>query len=153
MPHADWTTRPAEPGDFDDWRDLFAGYCAFYSCPTSERHQRLVWSWIQDQGSVRALLAVPAAGGPSAGLAHLRPWVRPLRGQLCGYLDDLFVAPAHRGSGAADALFDGIEALARAEGWAIVRWMTAPDNHRAQRLYDRRADRTPWVTYDLPTGP
>ena len=149
MTDSGWTTRAADPADFDAWRELFAGYCAFYACPTSDEHQRLVWSWIQDAGSVHALLAVPAGGGDPAGLAHLRPWVRPLRGQVCGYLDDLFVAPAARGTGAADALFDGIDALARAEGWAIVRWMTAADNHRAQALYDRRAVRTPWVTYDM----
>ena len=40
-------------------------------------------------------------------------------------------------------------ALARERGWSVVRWITAEDNATAQRLYDRHATRTPWVTYDL----
>jgi hypothetical protein len=31
--------------------------------------------------------------GEPRGLAHLREWVRPLRGVRSGYLDDLFVDP------------------------------------------------------------
>jgi hypothetical protein len=30
-----------------------------------------------------------------------------------------------------------------------VRWITAADNATAQRLYDRVATKTAWVTYDL----
>ena len=48
--------------------------------------------------TVEALVAAPVDGdgnetGEIQGLAHLREWVRPLRGVKCGYLDDLFVDP------------------------------------------------------------
>ena len=66
-----------------------------------------------------------------------------------GFLDDLFVDPPARGSGAAHALIEAVEAVARARGWLTVRWITADDNYRARGLYDKLATRTMWVTYDL----
>jgi ribosomal protein S18 acetylase RimI-like enzyme len=75
--------------------------------------------------------------------------VRPLRGVVCGYLDDLFVEPAFRGSGAVDALFGEINRIALERDWAVVRWTTAEDNARARAVYDRVATRTAWITYDM----
>jgi GNAT superfamily N-acetyltransferase len=75
--------------------------------------------------------------------------VRPLRGTVCGYLDDLFVDPSHRGSGAVDALFAAINRIALERNWAIVRWTTADDNYRARSVYDQLATRTTWITYDM----
>jgi RimJ/RimL family protein N-acetyltransferase len=149
-----WTTRAVSKADWEAWRRLFTGYCDFYERPVSDRQLRKVWSWIHDDGSVKAIVAVAAgdATGEAVGLAHLRPWVRPLRGEIAGYLDDLFVEPAMRGTGAVEALFAAIGRLAKEEGWGIVRWTTAEDNHRAQAAYDRVAERTGWITYEMTTG-
>jgi len=73
----------------------------------------------------------------------------PLRGTATGFLDDLFVTPAARGSGAFECLIDAIRDLAAAEGWPQVRWITAADNARARSAYDRVATKTDWVTYQL----
>jgi GNAT superfamily N-acetyltransferase len=153
-----WSVRPARLDEFEPWSRLFRGYADFYRSPTSDQHQRQIWSWIHDDRTVEALVAVPIddAGretGEPRGLAHLREWVRPLRGTVCGYLDDLFVDPSTRGTGAVDALFDEIDRLAVERGWAIVRWTTADDNYRARSVYDRLATRTTWITYDMTPRP
>lgn len=149
-----WTVRPVAVGEFEVWTTLFRGYCDFYLYPTSDEHQNKIWSWIRDEKIVEALVAVQLdeSGNelnPPQGLAHLREWIRPLRGVRCGYLDDLFVDPGHRGSGAADALFLEINRLALLRGWDIVRWTTADNNYRARKLYDKLATRTTWITYDM----
>ena len=64
-------------------------------------------------------------------------------------LDDLFVDPPARGSGAAAALIDALAAEGRVRGWTVIRWITAEDNYRARALYDRLAEKTRWATYDL----
>jgi ribosomal protein S18 acetylase RimI-like enzyme len=66
-----------------------------------------------------------------------------------GFLDDLFVDPHLRGSGAADALIAALRDIGAARGWTVIRWITAEDNYRARGVYDRVAMRTPWVTYDI----
>ena len=153
-----WLVRPVHTDEFDAWTRLYRGYAEFYETPTSDEHQRQIWSWIHDAGSVECLMAVPVDGdgnevGEPRGLAHLREWVRPLRGLIAGYLDDLFVDPGHRGSGAVEALFAAMDRMAQERGWAIIRWTTADDNYRARAVYDQLATRTSWITYDMtPTG-
>jgi GNAT superfamily N-acetyltransferase len=148
-----WAVRSVELSDFSDWVRLFRDYAEFYERSLSDEQLHLVWSWIHDERAVTALLVVPAEGGGTpAGLAHLRSWIRPLLATRCGYLDDLFVDPSARGSGAVGVLFDAIHAWAIAQGWDIVRWTTAESNHRAQAAYDRVATRTTWVTYDMTPG-
>ena len=153
----DWIVRPVRSDEFEAWTRLYRGYAGFYDTPTSDDHQRQIWSWIHDDESVICLVAVPIdseankAGEPQ-GLAHLREWVRPLRGVIAGYLDDLFVAPDHRGSGVVDALYRAMDELAVERDWAIIRWTTGDDNYRARAVYDRLATRTTWITYDMTPG-
>lgn len=149
-----WVVRPIRTDEFDAWTRLYRGYSAFYETPTSNEHQQQIWGWIHDDKSIEALVAVPVdddgneTGAPQ-GLAHLREWIRPLRGVTAGYLDDLFVDPGHRGSGAVDALYDAMNQLAIEREWAIIRWTTADDNYRARAVYDKLATRTTWITYDM----
>jgi Acetyltransferase (GNAT) family. len=63
------------------------------------------------------------------------------------------VEPDARGTGAVDALFDGLTTIARQRGWSKIRWITADDNHRARGKYDQVAERTMWVIYDMPVQP
>ena len=155
---SDWKVRPVRDDEFDPWTRLFRSYADFYRWPTTENHQRQIWGWIHDDHRVEALVVVPVddAGNESdqpQGLAHLREWVRPLRGEICGYLDDLFVDAAVRGAGAVDALFAEINQIAVDRNWPLIRWTTADDNYRARSVYDERATRTTWITYDMvPTG-
>ncbi|MEP7203233.1 MAG: GNAT family N-acetyltransferase [Ilumatobacteraceae bacterium] len=149
-----WKVRYVDGNEFEPWSRLFRGYADFYHWPTSDEHQRQIWRWIHDDHSIEALVvvALDEAGneiGEPQGLAHLREWVRPLRGVISGYLDDLFVAPSARGSGAVDALFYEINRIALERKWSVVRWTTADDNYRARAVYDEHASRTTWITYDM----
>jgi GNAT superfamily N-acetyltransferase len=151
---SDWLVRHVRSDEFEAWSGLYRGYAAFYDRPTSDEHQRQIWGWIHEDHAVEALVAAPVdrAGdqaGEIQGLAHLREWVRPLIGVRCGYLDDLFIDPDHRGSGAVDALYGAMRQIARERGWPTIRWTTADDNYRARAVYDRLATRTTWITYDM----
>ncbi|MCV2864042.1 GNAT family N-acetyltransferase [Albidovulum sediminicola] len=140
--------RPVQPVDREAWGRLYRGYAAFYRVEQSEEMRARVWSWLMDPGhEVRGLVA--DSGGTLLGLAHFRPFARPLSASVGGFLDDLFVGPDARGGGAAEALIEGVRAAGRAEGWSVIRWITAEDNYRARGLYDRMAERTRWVTYDI----
>ncbi len=130
------------------WGKLYAGYAAFYKVEQTEAMRDAVWGWLMDEGhTTEGLLA--ELDGVVVGIAHFRAFARPLSASTGGFLDDLFVGPEARGSGAAEALIKGLEALGRARGWTVIRWITAEDNYRARGLYDRVATKTKWTTYDI----
>ena len=131
---SDWLVRHVRNDEFEAWSRLFRGYAAFYNRPTSDDHQRQIWGWIHADRTIEALVAAPVGSdgdetGEIQGLAHLRQWVRPLLGVQCGYLDDLFVDPNHRGSGAVDALFAAMRQLARR-----ARLVDHPVDHSRRQL-------------------
>lgn len=65
-------------------------------------------------------------------------------------MNDLYISEGNRGKGSGRALIEaGIE-LAREWGASHLAWSTAPDNHKAQRLYDSTgAQRSTWVEYEI----
>ncbi|CAA9550285.1 MAG: Acetyltransferase [uncultured Thermomicrobiales bacterium] len=141
--------RPPSLADFEDWGRLYAAYAGFYGNDQTPAARDLVWGWIHDpHHEVSALLLLDEGGSP-VGLAHYRPFARPLAAGRGCYLEDLYVDPAHRGGGGASALLAELRRLARINGWSVVRWITADDNYRARSLYDRVATRTGWITYDM----
>ncbi|MDJ0893752.1 MAG: GNAT family N-acetyltransferase [Alphaproteobacteria bacterium] len=144
---------PPAPADQDDWARLYRGYADFYRVPMTDEILATVWGWIHDAAhEVDALVARRGGGGSLVGLAHFRPFARPLRGTVGLFLDDLFVAPEERGGRIGRGLIEAVAGEARTRGFGVVRWITADDNYRARTLYDRLAARTMWVTYDLDTG-
>jgi GNAT superfamily N-acetyltransferase len=70
---------------------------------------------------LRGIVAIDA-GGQVTALADLRLFARPSVGKMGLYLDDLFTAPAARGSGAAGALLRRASEIANEEGANVVRW-------------------------------
>jgi GNAT superfamily N-acetyltransferase len=73
-----------------------------------------------------------------------------LRGARIVVLEDLFVAERARGRGHAEALIEATAGVARRHGAPVVTWLTAPDNRRAQAVYDRMGGRSePFLEYEL----
>lgn len=135
--------------DKADWRRLYDGYAAFYKMPMTDETAERVWGWLHDAGHVQEALVARDATGRVIGLAHFRAMPSPLRGAYAGFLDDLFVDPEVRGSGAADKLLDALNAIAAERGWPVIRWITADNNYRARGVYDRKATRSMWITYEM----
>lgn len=132
------------------WERLFASYADFYKKHQTAEMRERVWGWLHDPAAALECFLVLNEEGEPVGLAHYREFHRPLDATMGGYLDDLFVASEARGSGAVDALFSALSSTGRERGWSVIRWITADDNYRARGSYDRVANRTTWITYDLP---
>jgi GNAT superfamily N-acetyltransferase len=144
----DVNVRPLEVADRAAWNRLYAGYAQFYGVEQSGLMRDRVWGWIHQAD--RPVIGFGALiADQLIGLAHCRAYLRPLSATSGGFLDDLFVDPNARGTGAADALIAAVATEGRLRGWSVLRWITAEDNHRARKVYDRVATKTPWVTYDI----
>ena len=140
--------RAVMAADHAAWQQLYAGYAAFYGVTQTDEMRAVVWGWLMDADHGTEGL-VAELDGVVVGLAHYRAFARPLSASVGGFLDDLFVSAEARGSGAAEALVEGVAEIGRARGWTLIRWITAEDNYRARGLYDRVAEKAKWVTYDI----
>lgn len=141
--------RALRPEDEEAWRRLYRGYADFYGVEQTDGMAARVWGWLHDESHEVNALVAEDPSGQVVGLAHYRPFARPLSASVGCWLDDLFVDPAARGTGAVDALLGELGRIAAERGWSVVRWITADDNHRARSKYDQVATRTQWVTYDM----
>lgn len=129
--------RPAVESDIPALMPLMRGYCDFYKANPSDagldEMARALIATEDDQG----MLLVADDGGEAIGFAAVGWKWSSLRGARIAVLEDLFVGPEARGRGAADALIEAVAQRARENGAPVVTWLTAPDNHRAQAVYDR----------------
>ena len=139
--------RDIREGDEDAWRRLFREYGVFYKTEFGDAVLDGVWHWLMDAES--ALCAVVAVDdGRAYGFAHYRSLPDTFTAAQEWFLDDLYVEPGHRGSGAGSALIDAVAERAASDGGGKLRWITAADNTTAQSVYDKIATRTTWVTYE-----
>lgn len=142
---------PVAPGDREAWGDLFRAYGVFYETAFGDDVLDGVWAWLMDPAhEVSGLVAEDA--GDLVGLAHIRRVADTFTAGPSWFLDDLYVVPEVRGRGVARALVERGYADATAAGGGTFRWITADDNTTAQRLYDRIATRSRWVTYEKELG-
>ena len=139
---------PLTEDHYHDWRKLYQGYAEHYQVALTDAGVAATWGWLRDpQHPVSGVVA--AVEGKLVGLAHYRAMPSPLRGAEVGFLDDLYVDPSHRGGGVGARLLDHLNALARSKGWPMIRWITRDNNYRARTLYDRKALRSDWITYEM----
>ncbi len=134
-----------------EWKQLYHGYANFYEMPMNEDILNSVWIWIFDKNIKFYAIGVKTNKGKLIGFMHYREMPSPLRGSLVGFLDDLYVHPDHRGTGAVQILFKELKRIARKNGWPYIRWITATDNHRARSVYDKISDTIDFVTYQMPS--
>lgn len=140
---------PLAAGDFDDWLPLWQAYLEFYEHELSGEQTALTFERLTDPEFPAWGAIARDAGGRAIGfvnwLTHPSTWAA---GPNC-YLEDLFVAPDVRGSGAGRALIETVTAWAREQGCAEVYWLTAETNATARALYDRVAERTGFIHYAI----
>ena len=141
--------RPISTSDFESWSILYSTYADFYQVNQTEEMRNQVWSWLHKPNhEVKGFIAVNDEG-VAVGLAHYRTFSRPLSATVGGFLDDLFVTPTARGNEVGKKLIEAVTKVGKEKNWSVIRWITAEDNYRARSTYDKLANQTKWVTYDI----
>src|SRR2546421_8996743 len=138
--------------DLTEVLPLMRGYCDFYEvAPSDEALLAMSRALIADLAREGMQLLARDESGRAIGFATIFWTWSTTRAARIGIMNDLFVAPAGRGSGAADALIAACVERCRSRGAKLLAWRTAPDNHRAQAVYERVGGRrSRWLDYDLP---
>ena len=145
----DWTIsiRDPQPADEAAWRELWAGYNAFYETVLPEAVTARTWQRMLDPASPifgRVAVANDDVAGFSICVLHEGTWVIA---PIC-YLEDLFVAPKFRGQGLGRMLVADLVQHARMKGWSRLYWHTR-DSNPARRLYDEFAKADGFVRYKM----
>jgi GNAT superfamily N-acetyltransferase len=131
---------------------LVRGYCEFYEVtPPDDALLALSRALIADPEREGVQLLARDGEGRPVGFATVYWSWATTSAQRIGVMNDLFVAPEGRGTGAAEALIEACRGECAHRGAGKLTWQTAPDNERAQRVYERvGATREQWVDYWLP---
>ena len=138
--------RDLSAADEEAWRPLWDGYCTFYETVVPPDVTTETWRRLLDPDwPLEGLVA--EQDGEVVGFVncvlHPSTWATA---QSC-YLEDLFVSPAARGSGAGRALIEAVVERARSRGFEKVYWHTRESNARARTLYDSFTNADDFVRY------
>jgi GNAT superfamily N-acetyltransferase len=141
--------RPARTDEIEEMLPLIRAYCEFYETEPDDEGLRSMFETLINEPSQGAIF-IARDGGKAVGFATLDWKWSSLKAARIGYLEDLFVDPEARGRGIADALIEVCAARCRELGMPAMEWLTAPDNHRAQHVYNRTgAESGTYLEYDL----
>jgi GNAT superfamily N-acetyltransferase len=140
---------PLRESDVEAALPLFAGYQRFYLAePDDDRNRAFFRRFVEP--SEDGLVLGAWVEGELIGFACLYWTFSSTHAAEIALMNDLFVAEGRRGRGVGRALIDAAAQAARARGLRHLEWLTAVDNHRAQRLYDRtEAERSAWLGYEI----
>jgi ribosomal protein S18 acetylase RimI-like enzyme len=142
---------PANGGDVDALLPLMRGYCDFYEVsPPDEGLEEMARALIATEEPEGMLLVARGDDGMPVGFAAVGWKWSSLRAARVAILEDLFVHPDARRTGAGRALITSCAERARSHGAPCMLWVTAHDNTRAQSLYDSLgAKGESWLEYEL----
>ena len=140
---------PLTEPDRAAWQELARGFREFCGRETSHDEYERTWRRLLDDERLRGVLA--RLDGTAVGLAHYRLQPSLWSADKC-YLQDLFVAPAFRRRGVAQALIEWTARDAEAYGAAGMYWHTEQDNAAARALYDKVARFNGLIAYGLGFG-
>ena len=140
------TTRELTPADRAQWEPLWRGYQTFYKVDIPAAVTDVTWSRFHDPKE--PMWAYGAFdGGRMVGIVHAILHRSCWTVEDYCYLQDLFVDPTVRGTGAGRALIEKVYEIAREKGAGRVHWLTHETNSQAMLLYDRIAGKSGFVQY------
>jgi GNAT superfamily N-acetyltransferase len=141
----------AREADLGDLLPLMRAYCDFYATePGDDALLDLSRALLDDPEHEGIQLAARDEHGTAVGFATIFWTWSTTRAVRIGVMNDLYVDPAARGTGLADRLIAACVEQCREYGARHLSWQTAPDNARAQAVYDRVGGvREQWVDYGI----
>jgi GNAT superfamily N-acetyltransferase len=138
--------------NLDELLPLMRGYCDFYEVsPSDEALLTLSRALLADPKREGVQFLARDENGRAIGFATVYWSWATTSAERIGVMNDLYVAPEGRGSGAAEGLIEACRAECADHGAGKLTWQTALDNERARKVYDRvGANKEQWLDYWLP---
>ena len=142
------SVRAVRATDFDAWLPLWQGYLTFYEATLAPEITERTFARFLDSAEPM-WAAVAERDGQLLGLVncvvHRSTWSLT----HYAYLEDLFVTPTARGTGAGRALIEWVQQETRAHQCSKLYWHTQRNNALAQQLYNRLARQSGFIEYQM----
>src|SRR5438874_4305554 len=124
--------------DVPDLLPLMRAYCDFYEVSPADEDLVAMARVLIDEPEREGIQLIARDGeGRAVGFATVFWSWSTLDAARIGVMNDLFIAEQARGQGLAERLIEACRAEAERQGAGRLTWQTAPDNARAQAVYDR----------------
>lgn len=156
--HSDWKgrnamsliIRPVEPKDKNRLAELMYQYIVdFYKRPKPpiEKIHSLIEMLLEQSKGIQY---IAEQEGELLGFATLYFSFSTTKADKITIMNDLFVAEKVRGTGVAQKLFKACETFTKENEYAYMSWVTASDNKRAQRFYEKMGGSLEnWLNYSI----
>ena len=131
--------------DHAAWLLLWGGYLTFYKSALPNEITALTWSRLMEDETIHGWCAV--LDGKVIGICHALEHGSSWSVAPYVYLEDLFVDPEIRNSGAGRVLIEAVYAHADKIGSSKVYWQTDFTNETARKLYDKIGEQSGAMVY------
>ena len=139
--------RPVLAADRADWNRLWEAYLAFYETELDEEIYDSTFARLLSEDPQEFNGFVAELDGKLIGLVHFLFHRHGWKIENTCYLQDLYVDPEIRGTGAGRKLIEAVYSAADEAGAPSVYWLTQNFNSQARQLYDRIGQLTPFIKY------
>ncbi|MEW9699282.1 N-acetyltransferase family protein [Paenibacillus sp. SI8] len=145
------TIREATMQDVTPLKTLMLAYIVdFYEYrqPEDEKLNSLIHTLLEQKEGLQ--FVAETEEGTLVGFATLYFTYSTLRASKIAIMNDLYVAAAERGQGAAAKLFAACKGYAARNGYANLSWTTHKENFRAHKFYDKMGGELgEWLSYSI----
>jgi GNAT superfamily N-acetyltransferase len=155
LPAETFSIRVVGEAELEDLLPLMRAYCDFYGTrPSDDALLALSRSLLGNPEHEGLQLIARDRVNAAVGFATIFWTWSTTRAMRIAVMNDLFVAPAARGTGLADRLIAACVEQCIAHGARRLEWQTAPDNVRARAVYDRAGGiQEQWLDYGIDIEP
>lgn len=139
--------RPFTSDDKTAWLSLWQGYLTYYKSEIPDEVTQTTWNRLLDADFPISGFCACDEDGTLLGIVHYM--FHPVTWSIeprC-YLEDLFTNERARGKGVGRALIEAVARDAKLENADQLYWLTEDYNTRAHALYDKLAEKTPFIKY------
>ena len=143
----DVSIRPIREEDWEEWCILWRGYLEFYESILPPEVYKSSFDRMLSNSDVEFGGLVAVKEGKLIGLAHFLFHRHGWKVENVTYLQDLFVSPDTRGTGAGRQLMMAVYDAADTAHAPVVYWNTQDFNATARVLYDKVGQLTPFIKY------
>lgn len=143
------TIHELDEGHWEQWQPLWAGYLEFYRAELPEETTRTTFARLVGSDETMFGLLAVSERGEGIGLTHCIVHPTTWSDAPSCYLEDLFVAPAARGSNLGRDLLEEAKRASVLRAAGRLYWHTQSYNGRARSLYDLVARPTSFIVYEM----